>query len=376
MKKFFLISILFIFFLNQVQMFSEEPPLNTREPKPPFPYKEQEVTFENRSLGVTLSGTLTMPFMHRPFPAVLLIAGSGPLDRDETFLGHKPFLVLADYLTRHGIAVLRMDKRGCGKSTGRYDLATSEDFASDVFAGIEYLKTRKEIRANQIGLIGHSEGGMIAPMVAAKSKDIAFIVLMAGVSVKGEEILKEQTKLLKHLEGASEKLIEEEILLLTQMFQVVKNEPDLEKADKLLRELCLKYARDFDTLKQEAKKSAGVEIDTEEYRDAQIRRLNTPWFRCFLNYDPTSFLKQVKVPVLALNGELDLQVLPEQNLPVIAKGLEEAGNTDYTIIKLPKINHLFQTCEIGSLEEYAKIEETISPGVLDIIAKWILMRTY
>jgi len=178
-----------------------------QEPKKPYPYKEEEVVYENKEAGITLAGTLTLPRQECPFPAVLLISGSGPQDRNETLLGHRPFLVLADYLTRRGIAVLRVDDRGVGESTGNISQATSEDFATDVLAGIEYLKNRKEINPMQIGLIGHSEGGFIAPMVAVQSPDVAFIVLMAGTGLTGEEILYLQGELMARAEGASEEAI-------------------------------------------------------------------------------------------------------------------------------------------------------------------------
>jgi pimeloyl-ACP methyl ester carboxylesterase len=336
-----------------------------QEPKAPFPYTEEHVFYDNLEAGVTLSGTLTVPASKNPSPVVLLIPGSGPLDRDEALcpyqqlryrnIGHRPFLVLADYLTRQGIAVLRLDKRGCGKSTGNYDKATIQDFASDVFAGVAYLKSRKEINPIQMGLIGHSEGGIIAPMVAAGSNDLAFIVLMAAPAVTGEEIMYEQSRLATSTQDHN---------FLKQLFTILKKEADPQIAAGQLSEMAKNHMA---TLQAAQGK---VNLNMLE-RIAQ----NTAWWRHFLLFDPAAALKQVKIPVLALTGELDLQASPTQNLPVISKALEEAGNKDFTIVELPRLNHFFQTCQDGSFGEYAKIEETISPSVLNLIAEWILERT-
>ena len=345
---------------------SVETPNRPQEPKLPYPYTEELVSYENSGIGVTLSGTLTLPASESPSPAVVLIASAGQCDRDEAVLGHKPFLVLADYLTRHGIAVLRFDKRGCGKSTGNYNKATSQDFANDVLAGVEYLKSRKEVNSNQIGLIGHSEGGIIAPMVATKSQEVAFIVLMAGTGVNGEELLYAQDALIKRSLGETEDTIEQSRKFQEKLFALLKKEPDLEIAAGQFHEIAKNH---MDILQGNPGK---VTLDGLE---AQANCINTEWFRYFLVYDPSTALKQVQVPVLVLNGELDLQVSPTQNLPVIAKALKEGENKDFTIVELPKLNHLFQTCQNGSIEEYAKIEETISPSALNLIAKWILERT-
>jgi pimeloyl-ACP methyl ester carboxylesterase len=348
----------------------KEPPKRPQEPKPPYPYHEEEVSYDNKAAeGVKLAGTLTLPKTQGPFPAVLLISGSGPQDRNETLLGHKPFLVLADHLTRQGIAVLRVDDRGVAKSTGKFATATSEDFASDALAGIEYLKSRREINPREIGLIGHSEGGMIAPLVAAKSKDVAFIILMAGPGVTGEEILYEQAALMSRAAGAGDEAIAKNRRVQEQMFAVVKTEKDSAAAEKKLKEVM--SAQMAQLSDEERKLAAGSAAAAE----AQIKQVNSPWFRYFLTYDPRAALRQVKAPVLAINGELDLQVSPRQNLPEIEKALKAAGNSDYKIIELSKLNHLFQTAQTGAFAEYEKIEETMSPTALNTISDWILKRT-
>ncbi|MGC1878488.1 MAG: alpha/beta fold hydrolase [Rhabdochlamydiaceae bacterium] len=341
-------------------------PLRPQEPKSAISYAVEEVKYSNLTAGVTLAGTLTLPRSGKPSPAVLLIAGSGPIDRDETVFGHKPFLVLADHLTKQGFAVLRVDKRGIGQSTGNYDVATTEDFAADALAGVEYLKTRKEVDAERIGLIGHSEGGLIAPMIAVKSNDVAFIVLMAGPCVTGEAILYAQEALISRAMGVTEEQISHQLDFQQQVLSVIKNESDLEKAEKLLREIVAKQLANLP--KEEQQLSADA-------MEAQMKRCNSKWLRYYLTYDPTISLKHLKIPVLVINGELDSQVSPKQNLPVIAKIFEEAGNRNYRIIEFPKLNHFFQTCESGSILEYGKIEETIAPVVLDTLSGWILETT-
>lgn len=334
-----------------------------QEPKKPYPYDEEEVGYENKRDGVKLAGTLTFPRGKGPFPAVLLITGSGPQDRNESLLGHKPFLVLADYLTRQGIAVLRVDDRGVGGSTGSTLNSTTENFAADVTAGIEFLKTRKEIDPKQIGLIGHSEGGLVAPMVAAQNGDVAFIVLMAGAGLTGEEVLYKQGAMIMKANGASAGQLAKQRATQESMFKILKEEKDPAAAEKRLREELSK------SLTEEEKKKS------EQTIAVHIKLANTPWFRYYLTLDPRPALRKVKCPVLALNGENDLQVSANENLREIEAALKAGGNNDGAIVRLPKLNHLFQTSETGSPNEYIKIEETIAPVALRTIGDWILKRT-
>jgi fermentation-respiration switch protein FrsA (DUF1100 family) len=348
-----------------------------QEPKPPYPYDEQEVVYQNKKDGLQLAGTLTLPRSKGPFPAVLLITGSGQQDRNETVFDHKPFLVLADHLTRLGIAALRVDDRGVGKSTGRFIEATSEDFATDALAGVEYLKTRKEIDPRRIGLIGHSEGGLIAPLVAARSTDIAFIVMMAGPGLTGEQILYRQTALVCKSAGMSDDLIAQTRAAQDRVFAILKQEKDnvvaekriLEEADAF-REVAAKARADAT---DEHKKEISI-IAAAIEGQAQSKLVVSPWFRFFLTYDPRPTLMKVRCPVLAIIGEKDLQVPAEENLAAIRLALEAGGNKDHTVLALPDLNHLFQTCRTGAISEYAQIEETISPAALDTISKWILRR--
>jgi pimeloyl-ACP methyl ester carboxylesterase len=343
--------------------------LRPQVPKKPYPYIEEELVYENKEVGITLAGTLTLPSGDAPSPVVLLISGSGPQDRNETLFNHRPFLVLADYLTRQGVAVLRVDDRGVGKSTGDFSQATSVDFASDVLAGIEYLKTRKEINPEQIGLIGHSEGGLIAPMVAVKSPDVAFIVLMAGTSLTGEEILYLQGALISRAMGISEEDIINNRQFNEKIFSVLKEEDDSENAEEKLRQM---FMDDWEKMSDEKKEQMG---DPEVFLKAQLQGLLSPWLKFFLTYDPKPTLSKVKCPVLAINGEKDLQVPPKENLNAIEEALKSGGNQDYTIKEIPNLNHLFQTAQTGLPAEYVKIEETISPEALKIIGDWIFEQT-
>jgi hypothetical protein len=325
-----------------------------QEPKPPFPYKSEDVTFAGPG-GITLAATLTTPEGAGPFLAVVLAQGSGPHDRDETIMGHKPFWVLADALTRRGIAVLRADKRGIGKSTGDYANATSGDFAADTEASVAYLRSLKNVAPKKVGLIGHSEGGMIAPMVAAADPDIAFIVLMAGPGLKGEDILLMQQRLIGQAMGISPDTLAKATALNRQVYEAVLAEKDANDA--------------------KAKVTAIFAANNvpANAADAGAATATSPWFRFFLSYDPAPTLRQVKCPVLAIDGSLDLQVPPKEDLAAIKAAL--SANPDATVKELPGLNHLFQTAKTGAPGEYGEIEETIAPAALAVVGDWIVERT-
>lgn len=342
-----------------------------QDPVEPFPYLSEDVSYANPDGGHTLAGTFTRPESGGPFPTVILISGSGPQDRDEALLGHRPFLVLSDHLTRRGIAVLRFDDRGFGESTGNFATATSRDFASDVLAGVAYLKTRDDVDADAIGLAGHSEGGLIAPMVAAGSDDVAYIVLMAGPGVNGEQILYAQGELIARANGASRQAIAQNRELQRAMFAVLKAEPDVERAGAVLAEL---VRAALEEAGEELRAQAGITDDAtlDGAVAAQVQSVNTPWFRYFLTYEPAETIERVAVPVLAINGERDLQVPYEENLREIEAALRRGGNTEYEIHALPGLNHLFQYSDTGSPSEYQAIEETWAVEVMELIADWIL----
>ena len=335
-----------------------------QEPKPPFPYRAEDVSYENKTANVKLAGTLTIPDGAGPFPAVLLITGSGPQDRDETIFGHKPFLVIADHLTRAGIAVLRVDDRGVGKSTGNLQQSTLEDLTGDVLTGIGYLKSRKEIDPQRIGLIGHSEGALIAPLAVSRSSGVAFIVMLAGPAVKGEELLYAQAAAMDRAMGADETTIAMNREVQEKMFAILeKNGSHTAAAEKELHALIDRMKAGLPNAQKQA---------LDRMMNAQIHQVLTPAFRYYLNYDPVPALRKVKCPVLALNGSHDRQVPPEQNLPALAAALAAGGNRDYEITELPGLNHLFQTSKTGALSEYSQIEEAFSPQALDVMTDWIV----
>lgn len=336
-----------------------------QEPKAPFPYTIEEVKYENKKAKINLAGTLTIPEGEGKHPVVILISGSGPQDRDESILKHKPFWILADYWTRNGFAVLRFDDRGVGESEGDHSKATSADFATDVEAGVLFLKKHDRINAKKIGLAGHSEGGMIAPIVASKNKDVAFIVLLAGPGVAGNELLLKQGYDIMKQQG-----IEEEQLVLTQkiskkiydaVIKDTKEELGVGDIVKLVKE-------DAEKLDDETRKEVG--LDEASLRQS-ITALQSPWMRYFIRYQPKKYLQKVKCPVLAINGEKDLQVAAKPNLEAIEAALATAKNKNVKIVSLPNLNHLFQTAETGAVEEYVKIEETFSPKAMQLVLDWM-----
>jgi uncharacterized protein len=335
-----------------------------QEPAPPFPYRSEEVTFTNEKFNIKLAGTFTIPSGKGPFPAVIMITGSGAQNRNEELMGHKPFLVIADYLSRNGIAVLRYDDRGVGKSQGNYATATSADLATDAEAAFVFLKNNPEIDPKAIGLAGHSEGGLIAPMVASSDINIGFIISLAGPGVSGEEIIIRQSADIMRASGSNEKEIKEAADMNRKMYSILKKEPDNKKASE---KMGAEYKKSL-----EKKKITAEETEKEMTQfQAGIRQATTPWFRYFIVTNPSVYWKKVKCPVLALNGSLDLQVAADVNLPAIEKAVKSSGNTLVRTVKMQGLNHLFQHCKSGMPSEYGNIEETFSPEVLKIMADWI-----
>lgn len=340
-------------------------------PKEPFPYKQEEVSYTNTIDGTQLGGTLTIPDSTGPHPAVIMITGSGPQDRDEALMGHRPFWVIADHFSRAGIAVLRVDDRGVGASTGSIRTSTSEDFAGDVLAGVEFLKTRTDIDPKHIGLVGHSEGGLIAPIVAAKSSDVAFVVMMAGTGISGAELMPIQARLIYTASGMSEEAATIQANRTIAIYDLLKNNASDEEVITKVREIAeLELADQF----KDKPVDDAARRQAEAVVESQATELASPWFRYFIKYEPATSLRKVHCPVLAINGSLDLQVPPKENLPRIEQALKEGGNTDVTVVELEGLNHLFQTATTGGPDEYATIEETISPKALDTMTAWIRKR--
>lgn len=338
-------------------------PKRPQDPIPPFPYREEEVTFFNTAAKIKLSGTLTLPPGAGPFPAAVLISGSGPQDRNEEILDHRPFWVLADHLSRAGWAVLRYDDRGVGASEGDFASATSADFASDAASAWAFLRQHPAIVPQRIGLIGHSEGGLIAPMVAAQEPAVSFVVLLAGPGVPGTTLLQLQQKLIYTANGLDPKILAISQALTTKAAALAQkgNLSSAQKTKKLTA-----------WVKAQGQKSAFALKDTDQklLLDA-VRPFSSPWFGYFLNYDPAPALKKLTCPVLAINGSKDLQVDADQNLPAIAAALKQGGNQHFLTKKLEGLNHLFQQSVTGNPSEYGVLAETFSPQALALIRQWL-----
>jgi len=354
--------------LSKVESIPGTPPPRHQIPKKPYPYNEEEIEFTNSLSGLKIAGTLTYPKRGRDFSAVVLITGSGPNDRDETIWGHKVFLVLADQLTRKGIVVLRLDDRGVGGSTGDHNTASMSDFADDAFAAVEYLIGRSDINIAKIGLIGHSLGADIAPLTANRNENVDFVVLMAGAGVTLAETIHMQTEHIYTRNGASNRAINLNRRINQAVFDIGKS-----KTDRIGMETALKI--EFKKLEPEL-----AQLSTEDKKRAELPDVLNPEdyygflsenMRFDLSYNPSDELARLTIPILILAGERDTQVSAEFNVPLIQAALQRAGNTNVTTRIFPEVNHLFQTCETGEIDEYNQIGETIAPDVLKKISDWI-----
>jgi len=328
-----------------------------QNPEKPYPYKVEEVSFAAADGKANLAATLTLPQSNASFPAVLLLGGSGPNDRDETTAGHKTFLVLSDFLTRRGIAVLRYDKRGIAQSTGNYAAATLEDFAQDAESALAYLKSRKEVDAKRLGIIGHSEGGILGSLVATRSTDVSWLVLMGTPVTTGERTLLRQSELIARTGGLPEEQITRSLEFDRNAYAVVRGEKNPEAMEKRLNVL--------------VEQSGLSQAMPPAALQAQIRVMSSPWFRDFLIYDPEPVLEKLQCPVLALSGDRDLQVDSTENVPLLRRVYEMSGNKDFTVVEIEGVNHLFQTAQSGSPALYGAIEETMAPSVLTAVGTWI-----
>jgi uncharacterized protein len=335
---------------------TNEPLFNRPQtPKPPFPYVVEEVAIQNKKDSLTLAGTLTKPNGKGKYPVVILISGSGAQDRDENIFDHKPFMLLADELTRKGFAVLRCDDRGTEKSTGNYEGATTDDFAEDAAAEIEYLKSRPDIDKKKIGLLGHSEGGVTAPLVASRRNDVSFVVLLAGLGIDMFDLLLAQDSLIMKAEGASKEKIDESFRMRSKLYRILKTE------------------KDSATISDQMATVIGGEFNyKDEIVNATIEFLNSAWIRWYVNYNPADALKKLKCPVLAINGEKDLQVPAQTNLSAIENALKAGGNKRIEIKMLPELNHLFQQCKSCTVNEYKELEQTMDSSALNTISEWMI----
>jgi dienelactone hydrolase len=335
-------------------------------PRPPFPYTSEEARFQGGAPGVSLAATLTLPAGKGPFPAVVLVTGSGPQDRDETILGHKPFLVLADYLSRRGIAVLRYDDRGVAASTGDFGRATTLDFAEDARAAVDWLASRPGIDPARVGLIGHSEGGLIAPIVAAGNSAVSFIVLLSGPGLRGSELLLLQTSALIRAGGGSEEALSRAVQVNSRLYAIAASPGDPAVTLGAVKKAYL------DWVEGEGSLSPAERAEARASADSIAAGLVTPWMRCFLTLDPAPYYKRLSIPVLALGGTRDLQVPPDENFAAIAKALAADGlSSSLTMRKFEGLNHLFQHAKTGLPAEYGTIDETIAPEALKAIGDWM-----
>lgn len=344
--------------------------LRPQTPKPPFPYKSEDVEYDNKDNTIHYGATITIPEGTGPFPAALMITGSGPQNRDEEILNHKPFAVIADYLTKKGFIILRVDDRGVGKTSGKFSTATSADFANDVNASLDYLFSRPEVDKKKVGLIGHSEGGMIAPMVASQRKDINFIVLLAGPGVKNIDLMTEQNAAVLKSAGISEKAVNAFKPLYKKTILQIINAPDTSSASKSVLSLVEEWIQKNDsaTVNELGLKTSK---NIETYVHAMVSEVSTPWFKYFLAFDPEPYLEKLSCKVLAIDGSKDIQVIAKQNLPGIEAALKKSKSKSYEIKELPGLNHLFQTCKKCTVQEYGELEETFSPVALKVIGDWL-----
>jgi uncharacterized protein len=339
-------------------------------PSPPFPYKVEELSYTNHDKSISYGATITLPGGPGPFPAVLLLTGSGQQNRDEEIAGHKPFAVIADHLTRQGFIVLRVDDRGMGKTTGEFRQATSKDFADDAIVSLNYLRGRKEVDQKRIGLIGHSEGGMLAQMIAAERNDINFIVLLAAPGVPNKKLLFDQNEAILKKTQLPENYIAA-YLKLYQSILETSSSPAANLNEDVTSRVDSWISQTPDIIVR-ATTGITTEKSKVEFVNAFAAQIGNPWFNYFLNYDPQPVLKKIKSKVLALNGSEDVQVLADSNLSGIEVALTAAGGKNHTVKKLDGMNHLFQECKTCGLDEYPKLEQTISPIVLETISDWLV----
>ena len=344
--------------------------IRPQTPHPPYPYNSEDVSYDNADHTIHFGATFTYPKTPGPFPTAILITGSGQQDRDETIFEHKPFAVIADYLTKKGYGILRVDDRGMGQTTGDVLSATSMDFAGDVEAGIQYLKTRKEVDKNKIGLIGHSEGGLIGAIVASRSKNIHFLILLAGPGVPGAEILLEQQTDPLKTAGVSPEVYQAYHQLAKNTLGVISG--SLGQPDSLVAQKIEQVYTDWKvSIPDSIRIALHAETATPTQYLKQIRVELSPWFRFFIATDPGTYLSRVSCPVLALDGSRDIQVDAAKNIPAIAAALRKGNNQAVTTKIFPGLNHLFQLCHTCTLQEYGQLEETFDPEVLQTMAVWL-----
>ncbi len=349
---------------------SSLPKPRPQTPVPPYAYNSEDAEYDNADKSVHFGATFTYPKTGGPFVTAILITGSGQQDRDETIIEHKPFAVIADYLTKQGIAVLRVDDRGVGKTTGLHNDVTSADFANDVEAGLAYLKKRNEVDKNKIGLIGHSEGGLIASIVASRNRDINFVIMLAGPGINGEDLMAEQDEAIFLADGVSN----EAATIHKNLYKKILDSSLASNNISEARDKIMNYLNEWKKDKPQAL------LDTLGFaNDSAIQKFavdfaiqgTLQWMKYFLRTNPQSFIEKIRAKVLALNGSKDIQVIASSNLAGIKQALAKRKSPDYEVKELPGLNHLFQHCNKCTAEEYGELEETFAPEVLGLIGNWI-----
>jgi alpha-beta hydrolase superfamily lysophospholipase len=347
--------------------------LKPQTPQPPFSYLSKDYIYEGSETKLTYGATLTYPNESSTFPVLILITGSGKQDRDETILDHKPFYVLADFLTKNGYAVLRVDDRGIGKSSGDFQQSTSADFALDVAEHIRFVKSLPMINQKKIGLLGHSEGGLIAPLVAAENSSVSFLVLLAGPGIPIIDLMGQQNEAILTSVGMPQTAIDTYIPLYKNLLKTLSREQDLQQGIQQAKEITLDWFNASD--KEMVKVTTGIQTPDEidAFVKNMSKELSSKWWQFFANYLPARALQKVKCPVLAINGGSDIQVLADANLNGIEKELAKAGNKRVTIKKFEGLNHLFQKCNMCTVAEYGELETTIEPEVLAFLLAWLKM---
>ncbi len=335
-----------------------------------LPYKEEEVVFHNGD--VSLAGTLTLPAGRGPHPAVVLITGSGAQNRDENIFGFKIFRIIADSLTRRGVAVLRFDDRGVGGSTGDFAASTTADFAEDARAAVSLLRSHADIDPKRIGLCGHSEGGIVASMLAAQPGQAAFIVLLACPAVRGDTLINSQIERLSRDGGAGADQIAHTLGVQEMVYAAVRSDSGWQT----VRAQMMKDAEaSIAQMSDEARRNTpGIDSLARVAVDRRLAAARSPWFRWFIDCNPSDTLARVHCPVLALFGALDAQVIPALNRAPMEAALRKGGNRDITVRVIPGANHLFQSAVTGNPMEYSTLKKEFVGGLLDSISEWVVVR--
>jgi pimeloyl-ACP methyl ester carboxylesterase len=340
-------------------------------PKPPFPYKSEDIIYYDASHKIQYGATITIPEGKGPFPAVLLITGSGQQNRDEEVMGHKPFAVIADYLTKKGFVVLRVDDRGMGQTTGDVALATSADFASDALVSLGYLENRPEVNKKKIGLMGHSEGGMIAEMIGAKRKDLSFIVLLAAPGENNIDLMVHQNEAILSASGLPMDYIQPYLGLYRKLASAATKAPSAEAAKIEASKLVEEWTAVTPANIVQATTGIKDQESKQKFIDLFTTQTSIPWFKYFLNYDPAPDLNKISARVLAINGDRDIQVVSKYNLPAMEAALKKSGSPAWQVKQLSGLNHLFQHCTRCTVEEYGQLDESFAPEALEIIGNWL-----